>query len=152
MRKALKQNATGIYQYANWSLDPRLPRAQSYHWWTFLRVIDGAVVFNAHAYSATTQRHQYHVRGLLSDHGIEIDWVIRTVRSLDHPEAIQDAIERLQGEAEELIKATERRGTKKAKNAERTEQAAALLNQALALKTRFIDSGINTKCIDKNTA
>lgn len=56
--------------------------ATSYHWWVFVRRINGKIVFNAGKYSKTTSTHQYTVAKFLSAHNIHVDLVIFTKLSL----------------------------------------------------------------------
>jgi hypothetical protein len=48
-------------------------QAISYKWWTYLKVIDGKLVFNEYRYSVTTSKHQRECLNLLLNHGITKD-------------------------------------------------------------------------------
>lgn len=65
----------GIYKNhnGNCTLDPNKVEAWSYHWWQFLKIIEGKVVFNDYRYSPTTGKHQGQVRDLLEELSIKVD-------------------------------------------------------------------------------
>ena len=56
--------------------------AVSYNWWTYLKVVDGHIVFNQYKYSLTTQKHQRECLRLLESRGIKIDRFVNQVESL----------------------------------------------------------------------
>lgn len=66
----------GKYESSNVSFDPDFCWAYSYGWWRFVDKINGKVVFNNYTYSQSTCKHQYKVRRLLHELGIEIDFVV----------------------------------------------------------------------------
>lgn len=76
------------------------------------------LVFNEHAYSTTTQRHQRLVKTLLGDLGIKLDLVIDSRQSLSEG-ALQDAIDGLRAQNTMLLEATTKPRTQKKKNVER---------------------------------
>jgi hypothetical protein len=71
-----------VYKASNVMFDSQRVFATSYDWWVFVRVIGGKVVFNAHRYSTSTQRHQSKVRDLMASLGIGIDIFVDTRESL----------------------------------------------------------------------
>lgn len=87
---------TGIYEASNVYFDPKHVVAKSYGWWTFVAVIGGKTVFNAHPYSNTTIGHQYKMRSLLRELGVTIDMTVNTRESLSKFETLktlQEAVE-----------------------------------------------------------
>lgn len=58
-------------------------KAVSYGWWTYFSKVEGINVFNKHAYSPSTRRHQSRMRDLLRKLGIRIDVEVDTRNSLD---------------------------------------------------------------------
>jgi hypothetical protein len=88
-----------MYTASNVSYSPEKRQALSYHWWTFVKVIGGLTVFNAHNYSATTIKHQYKVRALMNELGHNIDLIVDTRLSLTDNSWPHDAIMRLKNEA-----------------------------------------------------
>ncbi len=80
----LKKNSLNYYENStgtNWvSLERRV--AKSYNWWTYLKVIDGKVVFNRYRYSVTTAKHQRECMQLLAEHGIAVDLFVEKRESL----------------------------------------------------------------------
>jgi hypothetical protein len=66
------------YKASNVTFDPEMRRAYSYGWWEFVREINGTVVFNNYSYSPSTCRHQWKVRSLMSELGIEIGLFVNT--------------------------------------------------------------------------
>lgn len=82
----------GLYKASNVKFDPIKIEAISYDWWTFVKVIDGKVVFNEYPYSTTTRRHQYKVRQLMRELGIDIDLVVETKKSLTDVIAMRDSL------------------------------------------------------------
>lgn len=64
---------TGIYKAANVTFDPVKVQAYSYAWWKFVDIVEGKVIFNNYYYSPSTCKHQYKVKRLMSELGIQID-------------------------------------------------------------------------------
>lgn len=65
----------GIYKASNVKFNPETLIATSYDWWTFVRQVDGKVLFNTYRYSPTTGRHQAKVRKLMNSLGISFEEV-----------------------------------------------------------------------------
>lgn len=65
----------GIYKASNVQFNPKTLNATSYDWWTFVRQVDGKVLFNTYRYSPTTGRHQAKVRSLMNSLGISFEEV-----------------------------------------------------------------------------
>lgn len=97
--------------------------ATSYGWWIYAKRIGGLMVFNDYFYSSMTCQHQWKLRRLFRDLGIEIDLFIEA------PAGLQDL-----GSATELynsrIKALEtliaKPKSRKATNARRRQEIAEL--------------------------
>lgn len=82
MKKAnIYKNSTGSCTF-----DPVQIEAVSYNWWTFVKKIDGLVIFNDYKYSGSTSSHQYLVRKLLKEHSIKIDVVVFSRKGLQSSE------------------------------------------------------------------
>jgi len=80
------------------TFNPLTGDAYSFGWWRFVKVIDGRVVFNNYDYSVTTRGHQWRIRDLLNELGIEIDFVINMPHSLDDELFYSTALEFFYGE------------------------------------------------------
>jgi hypothetical protein len=65
----------GLYKASNVEFNPKTLIATSYDWWTFVRQVDGKVLFNTYRYSPTTGRHQAKVRSLMNSLGISFEEV-----------------------------------------------------------------------------
>ena len=116
----------GIYQASNVTFDSLNIRAQSYNWWTFVKQFSGKVVFNEHAYSTTTQRHQYKVRQLMKELNVKIDIVCETRASLDDDQWTKLAIENYHEQIDKLQVLIDRPRSKHKNNLERRAQITEL--------------------------
>lgn len=67
--------------------------ATSYGHWTFVKVINGKVIFNDYNYSKTTRNHQWTIRSLLRNLGIKIDAEVNFRSSLTEWTFREDALE-----------------------------------------------------------
>lgn len=110
-----------LYKASNVVFNPENKVATSYNWWIFLGYVNGKLVFNDHAYSTTTMRHQRLVKGVLSDLGIKPDLIIDSHLSLS-PEALRDAIQRLKNASESSMQEIDKPRSHKKKNEERFQQ------------------------------
>lgn len=72
-----------LYKAANVTFDASQIEAFSYGWWKFVKVIQGKIVFNEYSYSTTTSKHQYKVKALMRELGLEVDLYVKTKASLD---------------------------------------------------------------------
>lgn len=90
-----------IYQCSNYNckFSAEKLEAWSYHWWSFVKVIEGKLVFNNYRYSNSTSKHQSKVRSLMFQLGIEADI------ALPIPEGLQtcSSLEELYLKAEEYL-------------------------------------------------
>ena len=84
-----RMKKTGIYKGSNVTYDPMRKIAKSYGWWTFLKEVNGVLLFNNHRYSMSTQRHQKKVLALLLNRSLV---VVNSNLSLDNPEIERDVI------------------------------------------------------------
>lgn len=89
-----------IYKASNVTFDRATMQAYSYNWWRFVARIDGKVVFNNHSYSPSTCKHQYKVRDLLSELGINIDVMVNVRESLRDHDTIEELEERTKTQLE----------------------------------------------------
>lgn len=71
-----------LYKAANVLFDADKIEAYSYSWWSFVKIIEGKVVFNSYRYSVTTAKHQSKVRRLMNELGVKIDVEVQTKESL----------------------------------------------------------------------
>jgi hypothetical protein len=110
------------YKASNVELDLNSMTAVSYGWWTFLKVIDGKLVFNSYAYSPSTQRQQSKVLRVLSDLGIKLDFIVESKKSLTDSSLFDDAKELIQHDIDDLNDAINKKGSQKAKNVERAKK------------------------------
>lgn len=116
----------GQFEASNVSYNATSKSAFSYHWWQFVRVIDGLVVFNGYRYSITTARHQSKVKKLMSELGHKADrWVsipeslseVNDLNALAIYQDLQNRHEQMVNEKKRLErnrKARERRANKSA--------------------------------------
>jgi len=108
------------YKASNVELNLNTMTAVSYNWWTFLKVIDGQLVFNSYAYSPSTQRQQSKVLKVLAEKGIKIDFIIESKKSLTDSSLFDDAKELIDFDIKDLQDSINKKGSQKAKNEERT--------------------------------
>lgn len=87
---------SNIYQASNYNVtfNPETLEAFSYKWWSFVRVIEGQVVFNNYRYSVSTSKHQSKVRRLMSDLGIKIDLELPLPNGINALDTMAEIIER----------------------------------------------------------
>jgi len=84
------KNSTG-----NVTFDPATITADSYNWWTFVKVIKKKVVFNDYYYSSSTSAHQSLVREVMKELGIKIDVTVHQRGSLGYCPEVKFLYERL---------------------------------------------------------
>jgi hypothetical protein len=124
-----------LYKAANVTFDSHTMEAYSYAWWRFTKVIDGLLVFNEYRYSATTSKHQFKVKTLMRELGIEIDLYVKTKVSLDRQtieelkaETIKIEVERENQLKENRKAAYERRKAKMKSKVEKVIEEAYVSN------------------------
>lgn len=88
----MKQLKNELYKASNVTFDPITCTAYSYGWWMFVRKVNGAVIFNEYRFSRTTQRHQFTIKNLMKQLGIDIDIVVSTQNSLNNPTWLKSSI------------------------------------------------------------
>lgn len=119
-----------VYKASNVEFDPNICAAWSYGWWKFVAVINGKVVFNDYNYSNTTLRHQYKVRRLLHDLGIEIDLVVEAPGGLQNLDsALKYEALRIQELEEQIAKPRSHRR----KNEERRQEILECITRMQAI-------------------
>lgn len=135
MRGQMKlKKRTGIYQSSNVTFNPETLEAYSYKWWLFVKNFNGIVVFNNYSYSMSTCRHQSKVRELLNRLGVQVHVTIEAPKGLQDLEVAE---KHYKFKIESLYEQMNKKGTRKAKNAERLETVVHLqnkLNQIQLLK------------------
>lgn len=104
------------FESSNLTFNPDTLQAFSYKWWKFCDRINGKVVFNSYSYSVSTSKHQYKIRSLLSQKGIEIDLFLESPHGLDDLNSAVKLYEKRIAQLQALI---EKPKTHKAKNEER---------------------------------
>lgn len=109
----------GEYRASNVRFSPETEEATSYDWWTFVRRIDGSLVFNEYPYSPTTMRHQAKVRSLLQDLGLSVDITVSFRDSLSGFSSLEELAAR--HEKAEIARITEQ----ELKRIQRLEKAQA---------------------------
>lgn len=77
------QTRAGLYKASNVTFNPSTNEAFSYDWWKFVKTIGQLTVFNSYPYSVSTRRHQYKVKRLLQELGIQIHADIEAPLGLD---------------------------------------------------------------------
>lgn len=113
-----------LWAASNVTFDEANLEAYSYGWWSFLKVINGKIVFNEYGYSNTTRKHQSKVRRALSELGIEIDLYIEAPNGLqDLESAINFYTNKIESLETAMIKG------KAAKNAERKQSIEEYKNK-----------------------
>ena len=92
-----------LWKASNVTFSPEKIEATSYDWWVFVKVIEGKTVFNSYRYSNTTSRHQFKVRNLMREQGIEIDVTVSFRPNLKGVETLSQ-LGQIQGEQTERNK------------------------------------------------
>lgn len=140
MRGAMKlMTRTGIYKASNVTFNPDTCQALSYAWWRFVDVINGKVVFNNIYYSQTTCKHQSKVRSLLSEKGINIDFIVQSRSGLQQDSWKEESVTRLKYDITVLESSLASPRRKKSLDAERTVSLNDL-NLRLVELTEFINT------------
>jgi hypothetical protein len=133
----MKQLKSGTYKASNVMFNPSTKIATSYNWWTFVKVINGKLVFNNHAYSTTTQRHQYKVRSVMSRLNMVPDLVIDSRLSLDDGQVFTSAKANLVHKVVALNQAMERKGSRHASNIARQAEIDKIMIELVKLEAMF---------------
>lgn len=113
----------GLYKASNVTFNPKTLEANSYGWWSFVRVINGQVVFNDYRYSSSTQRHQRKVRNLMEALGIKIDIFVESPEGLQN---IQSAINYYDSKIKILLDEIDQPNSRNFKNVERLKEIGYL--------------------------
>lgn len=130
---------SNIYKASNVTFNAETHEATSYDWWIFVKRINGKLVFNDHSYSSSTCKHQYKVRSLLRDLGLEIDIIVDARCGLQNSEWPKQALESIQSRIDEVNGQLVNPRRKKALDQERIER----LNR-LTLEKQELESFIST--------
>ena len=120
---------------SNFTMDLTTLEAVSYNWWTFVRKVNGKVIFNHTTYSQTTCKHQ---RKALKVLNYEYDLRLKfTRKSLsDLPAALESEVIGAKLAISDLIADIKKPRTQKAKNEER-KQTISKLVQHIDLVRKF---------------
>ena len=118
------------FKASNVELDINDLTATSYGWWLFVKRINGLVVFNSYNYSSSTGQHQRKIKGVLRQLGIDVDIDIRAPKGLQN---LHSALTYYEGEISTLTDLINKKGTKKAKNAERQAEVEHIRGKIAAV-------------------
>lgn len=113
------------YQASNVTFNPETQQAHSYGWWRFTDIIGGKLVFNNYYYSPTTCGHQWKIRRLLAELGIEIFLTVECPKGLQSGEAFNSIVDHYKTKINELQAAIDKRGSWKSTNLDRRKDIAA---------------------------
>jgi hypothetical protein len=127
------KNSTGTCIYY-----PERKEATSYDWWTFVKEINGLLVFNNYFYSRVTSKHQSNMRHLLSKLGVNIDITIQAPKGLGN---LEDAIMHYQAMSVELEAKINNPRSRKAKNNERMETIQEYKDTIKFIKNNLMKGG-----------
>lgn len=117
-----------LYKASNVQFDPETIRAYSYGWWEFVRTVGDKVVFNNFPYSNTTIKHQWKVRRLMNDLGIQIDVEVSGSGNLsDLASFINQAIQAHRDEIAALERTIAKPRTRQSTNDRRRQEIANLV-------------------------
>ena len=120
-----------LFKGSNVEFNPSICEATSYGWWKFVSRIGGLVVFNDYRYSVSTSKHQWKVRSLLNQLGIEIDLFIEAPQGLQN---LDDAVRYYEVKIKCLNEDILKPRSQAAKNLERKGEIKALQVKIKAIK------------------
>jgi hypothetical protein len=127
------------YKASNVMFDVDTLKAFSYQHWCFVREVNGKLVFNNHAYSNTTQRHQQKVRRLLDSLGLTIDLEVDSRPSLNSSDWQEASIKSLEYKIKEVQAQLENPKRHKRLDRERLDRIAELKSEMRVL-VEFLES------------
>lgn len=125
----MKQLKSGTYKASNVTFNPNTMEANSYGWWTFVKRINGKVVFNAHKYSVTTAKHQHKVRSIMVQLGIRPDVIVDTRLCLNNYNALSDAKSRFLQSIKELNDLIDKKGSQYRANVLRQRRITMIMEE-----------------------
>lgn len=128
-----------IYKASNVTFNPETCEAISYDWWTFTKLVNGKLVFNNHGYSNSTRKHQYKVRRLLSELGLEVDLTVDVPGGLQRDTWTEQAVASVQSNIDTLMAQLNNPRRRKSLDAERIQRLNELHKEKQVL-TDFIAS------------
>lgn len=128
-----------IYKASNVTFNPETCEAVSYDWWMFTKLVNGKLVFNNHSYSNSTRKHQYKVRSLLRELGLEIDLTVDAPGGLQRDTWGEQALASVQSQIDTIMGQLNNARRKKALDAERIQALNELYKEKQTL-TDFIAS------------
>ena len=113
-RNNLIVNSTG-----NYTFNLNTFEAYSYHWWCFIKKVNGLIIYNGYHYSQSTCKHQSEG---LKQINYNYDLRVETESSLSDVDWMITAMESERNRVRSLIRAIRKPRSHKAKNQERREQ------------------------------
>ena len=116
-----------MYKASNVTFNVETLEAYSYGWWSFVKVINGEVVFNEYRYSVSTSKHQTKVLSLMSQLNIKIDRFVQCKDGLQHISTIKE-LNKNENETLKII--AEREAAKKQRQRERARTRYLAKKQA----------------------
>ena len=130
-----------VFKASNVTFDPTTIEATSYDWWSFVKVINGKVVFNNYTYSSSTSKHQHKVSSLMRQLGIKIDMEIASPNGL---QSLNSAIEHYKYLIGKLETQMANPKSHKAKNIERLKEIKAYQHKIKLVHSLFtVDDLLN---------
>lgn len=108
-----------VYKGSNVKYIPEATEAYSYDHWLFVKKINDKIVFNWYFYSQSTRQHQYKVKSLLDQLGVEVDFTVNSRLGLDYRNCLALEIENILNDCKALLDKINTKGTRKNKNLER---------------------------------
>lgn len=131
-----------IYKASNVTFNAETHEAVSYDWWTFVKRINGQLVFNNHSYSNSTIKHQNKVRSLLRDLGLEIDLVVNARCGLQSSDWTKQALESIESNINEVSSKLQAPRRKKALDQERLERLNELNKEKQVLEAFILNNNL----------
>lgn len=126
---------SNMWKASNVTFNAETHEAVSYDWWSFVKRINGQLVFNNHSYSNSTRKHQSKVRSLLRDLGLKIDLVVDARGGLQRDEWTSQALESIESSINEVSSKLQAPRRKKALDQERLERLNELTKEKQALES-----------------
>lgn len=133
---------SNLYKASNVTFNAETHEAVSYDWWTFVKRINGLLVFNNHNYSSSTSKHQSKMRALLRDLGLEIDLIVQAPCGLQRDEWTDQALESIESNINEVEAKLQAPRRKKALDQERLERLNELNKEKQVLEAFILNNNL----------
>lgn len=127
-----------LFKANNVTFNPETNVATSYDWWEFTSVINGKLVFNSYNYSPSTTKHQYKVRALLNELGINVDITIHSPKGFQDCSCLIESCDYYQNEIDKLNELINRPRSQKKKNIERAQEIERLEDSILEVRKLMV--------------